>query len=165
MSRGTGWTKEQLENHPKRESLLKGSVVPQRMVKTFCFAMRCNPMGKPRMTQRDKWQKRPVVIRYREFCDCLRERAAKVGFNPEWDCFAVKVKAYICMPASWSKKKKERMNGKLVRTKPDWDNVGKAVCDALFKEDAVLGGGSCWKRWCANGDQRLVIWIKYLKRE
>ena len=30
------------------------------------------PLGKPRMTQRDKWAKRPAVLRYRAFKDECR---------------------------------------------------------------------------------------------
>lgn len=32
------------------------------------------PVPKPRMTQRDKWQKRPAVMRYRAFCDEVRAK-------------------------------------------------------------------------------------------
>jgi len=33
-----------------------------------------NPVGKPRMTRKDKWAQRPCVLRYREWAD--RARAA-----------------------------------------------------------------------------------------
>jgi uncharacterized cupin superfamily protein len=42
-----------------------------------CFTIPGNPVGKPRMTQRDKWAKRPAVLRYREWAD--RARAAYAG--------------------------------------------------------------------------------------
>lgn len=172
MSAGLRWTKEQLASHPKRESLLKEASVPEEpssrprwVRKTFSFALRCDPMGKPRMTQRDKWQKRPVVIRYRDFCDQVRAAAARRGFDPEWNCFGIKIRAHIQIKPSWSTKKKKRLIGKIARSKPDFDNIIKGVCDALFKEDAVLGGGSCWKWWCAPGDQRISVWISYLEKQ
>ncbi len=41
------------------------------------------PMGAPRMTQRDRWAKRPCVLRYHAFKDVLRASAA--GFIPNVD--------------------------------------------------------------------------------
>jgi len=43
------------------------------------------------------------------------------------------ITAYFPIPASVSKKKKELMRAGVIRpeTKPDWDNVGKIVTDAL----------------------------------
>jgi Holliday junction resolvase RusA-like endonuclease len=36
--------------------------------------------------------------------------------------------------------------------KPDWDNIGKLVCDALngilWRDDSVIVDGSCCKRYC-----------------
>ncbi|GAG23977.1 unnamed protein product, partial [marine sediment metagenome] len=35
-------------------------------------SVKVTPNTKPRMTKRDKWKKRPCVIKYRKFCDELR---------------------------------------------------------------------------------------------
>ena len=45
----------------------------------------------------------------------------------------MKIQAYFAVPESWSKKKKLLAYiGKILRPgKPDWDNVGKIVSDAL----------------------------------
>jgi len=45
------------------------------------------------------------------------------------------IKAFFSIPKSTSKKKREQMlSGEIRPTKkPDWDNIGKVVCDALNK--------------------------------
>jgi len=67
------------------------------------------------------------------------------------------------MPESWSEKKKEALNLRMMQQKPDWDNIGKAVCDALFKEDSCLAGGTCWKFWCPDGETRTEIRVLYTR--
>lgn len=114
-------------------------------------------MGKPRMTQRDKWQKRPCVMRYRAYCDKIRAEAGEIPVNP----IAVHIRAYIPMAASWSKKKKAENIGKYQRLKPDWDNIGKAICDALFEEDSCIAVGITEKIWCEEGQQRTEVKVIY----
>jgi Holliday junction resolvase RusA-like endonuclease len=86
-------------------------------------------MGKPRMTQRDKWKKRPVVKRYHAFKDQVREH--RVVF-PE---FGARITFCIQMPESWSKKKKQIFDGIPHQQAPDIDNLLKALLDAIFEED------------------------------
>jgi len=42
--------------------------------------------------------------------------------------------------------------------KPDWDNIGKLVCDALngilWRDDAVIVNGRCSKRYCSERHNR-----------
>jgi Holliday junction resolvase RusA-like endonuclease len=118
-------------------------------------------MGKPRMTQRDVWKKRPVVLRYRDYCDRIRE-AAPTRLKT-LDVYAVNVVAHIAVPVSWSLKKKRRMDTAIHRTRPDWDNIGKAVCDALFKEDSGIADGRTQKFWCLEGEQCTEITIWFFK--
>jgi len=162
-------------NHPKRDSLLgvntkiqQASIVKEPESKTFppvcrwgrhSFVVAGKPMGKPRMTRRDVWKKRPVVLRYREYCDNIRAAAGKVPTS----VYSVIVFAYLPMPESWSNKKREAMTGNLMQQKPDWDNIGKAVCDALFEEDSVVSGGFTWKFWCKPGEERTEIHVLYLQ--
>ena len=104
-----------------------------------------NPMGKPRMTQRDKWKKRPIVERYHAYCDKIREQVngdyLSGGFGQ------VYVLAYIKMPKSWPKSKKSCMYGRYHRQKPDADNILKGVIDALFKDDSIIWHASIQKFW------------------
>ena len=79
-----------------------------------CFT---NPIGKPRMTRRDKWAQRPCVLRYRAFADELRLAAGKL---PD-DVYGVAVTAYLPIPKSWSKQKRLAHLGIDHRTWPDID--------------------------------------------
>lgn len=94
-----------------------------------------SPIGKPRMTQRDKWMKRPPVVRYHIFCQSLKFRA-------EEHCYKVtdtlSLTFVIPMPPSWSKKKRLAMVGQPHQTKPDLDNLIKAFKDALCEDDSFV---------------------------
>ena len=99
------------------------------------------PMGKPRMTQADKWKVRPEVARYRAFKDecrlrnvCLPEAGATVTFT-------------LPMPQSWSKKKRLAMDGQPHQQKPDVDNLAKALLDAVFPDDSCVWDIRCRKVW------------------
>lgn len=99
------------------------------------------PVGKPRMTQRDRWAKRPAVVRYYQFCDELRLK------HPAALPPLLIVTFYLPMPKSWSKKKKAAYNGKPHQQKPDIDNLCKAVMDALAKDDSYIWCVSAKKYW------------------
>ena len=95
--------------------------------------------GKPRMTRRDKWEKRPVTQRYWAFKDMIvaaaKEQKFQLGSQYE-------VQFYVQMPKSWSKKKRSEFLGKPHQQKPDLDNYIKALQDALMQEDSVV-----WSVW------------------
>lgn len=112
------------------------------------------PIGKPRMTQRDKWAKRERVVHYRSFCDLLR-LYVKWQLPAETDNLSWI--AYFPIPKSWSKKKQAQMVGQLHRQKPDRDNVDKAIMDALLKEDCGVARGSMEKRWDDGNGPRIVL--------
>jgi Holliday junction resolvase RusA-like endonuclease len=177
------WTEDDLNQHPKRDSLLRlNKIAPsktsvneviekimaqitapapaQEPEQPFCrFTVPGEPFGKPRMTQRDVWQKRPCVLKYRDFCD--RIRAAAPEDISARDCFAMYIVAHIPVPPSWSKKEKAAMIERPHRAKPDADNVIKSVGDALFKEDSKLWDVRCRKYWCAEGDERTVVKVLF----
>lgn len=121
------------------------------------------PVGKPRMTQRDKWQKRPRVMAYRAFADGLRAAAQAAGGPLPQNPDVVQIEAYMPMPQSWSEKKKLSLDGKPCRQAPDRDNLEKSVGDALFKEDSCIWGGSGLKLWCRAGSERIHVTVLYAK--
>ncbi len=111
------------------------------------------PMGKPRMTRRDKWAKRKCVVKYYEFKDKIREYT---------ECFPKKPRrvdwiAYLPMPKSWSKAKKSGKQGRLHQSKPDRDNIDKAILDAVLKDDSVVAQGITEKRWDDGMGARLEL--------
>ena len=103
------------------------------------------PVPKPRMTQRDKWQKRPAVMRYRAFCDDLRARNCTFPESGSHVIF------HMPMPASWSKKKRAEMLGQPHQQKPDVDNLQKALMDAVLKDDSGVWDMRITKIWSDTG--------------
>ena len=103
------------------------------------------PVPKPRMTQRDKWQKRPAVMRYRAFCDDLRAHKCTLPESGSHVIF------HMPMPKSWSKKKRAEMLGQPHRQKPDVDNLTKAILDAVLKDDSGVWDMRTTKIWSDIG--------------
>lgn len=101
-------------------------------------------IAKPRMTQRDKWKKRPSVEKYFACKDLIKLKAKKEKFSLAPDC---NVKVMIPMPKSWSKKKKKEMAGKPHTQKPDVDNLLKSVFDMLLPEDSYVHTVCVQKIW------------------
>ncbi len=121
------------------------------------FIIPGDPVGAPRMTRRDKWKKRPCVLRYFAWRDAARLAAGKL---PEAEqIFTLSWKAFFSPPVSWSKKKRTAAIGTLHRKKPDRDNVDKAILDALFLEDSAIAYGTIEKRW--DTAERIEIEIEY----
>lgn len=89
------------------------------------------PVAKVRMTQRDRWHKRPATTKYWTFKDELRALGATFD-NGEAITFI------IPMPESWSKKKKELMNGTPHQQRGDIDNYLKAYFDCIFDDDSHI---------------------------
>lgn len=104
------------------------------------------PVPKVRMTQRDRWAKRPAVVRYYQFCDELRRL---------WGQQEVPESLFIIftmpMPNSWSKKKRIEMLGKPHKQRPDIDNLIKAYLDALCEDDSYVHEVHAYKRWGEEG--------------
>jgi Holliday junction resolvase RusA-like endonuclease len=101
------------------------------------------PNTKPRMTRRDKWAKRPCVLKYFSFKDDVR--AAKIELPDSYHVIFV-----MPMP-KWTKKKRIEMNGKPHRQTPDKDNLEKALLDALYDDDSHVWDGRITKIWGENG--------------
>ena len=129
--------------------------------KSMKFRVLVQPMGKPRMTQRDKWKGRDVVNRYMAYKDEVR-RQVNV---PLWHLptpYKVKACFIMEMPASWSQKKTDIMCGDIHQQKPDIDNLGKAVLDILFRRDEKISSLKLDKYWDAldakPGLRLEVVW-------
>lgn len=102
------------------------------------------PVAKPRMTQADKWKKRPAVMRYRAFCDELR---LKLKVLP----IPLDIEFGLPMPESWSVKKRAEMCGTPHMQKCDIDNLCKAVMDAMLSNDSHVWSLHATKRWAIHG--------------
>ena len=115
---------------------------------------RIDPVPKPRMTQRDKWAKRPCVLRYFEYKDFL------VAHTPEYILTdlpeAFDLTFHIPMPKSWPQKKKDYMRGRHHQQRPDLDNLTKAFKDALYDNDAIVWREKAIKLWA---DEGMIEWF------
>ena len=110
------------------------------------------PTPKPRMTISDRrpyppkkykgkvWP-RPAVTRWKTFKNMVI--AHKVTL-PEDGAHVI---FYLAMPKSWSRRKKEKMLGQLHKQTPDWDNLAKALCDAIYGNDACISDIRISKYW------------------
>lgn len=129
---------------------------PQANTRTFTIYQ--GPVAAPRMTRRDKWLKprRPCVERYFIYRDILRGMVGDIPIVPD----EVNAVFHFAMPDSWSKKRRQEMNGKPHRQRPDGDNCTKAIQDALFLEDGGVWRGAFEKRWAIHGRVELtMIWL------
>jgi len=122
------------------------------------FVIHGNPVGKPRMTQRDKGRFvkrfgiRPCVKKYIDWANSARSQAGRLPERPT----GISLEIYIQMPDSWSKKKRAKMNGKYHQQTPDSDNILKSVKDALFKEDKTIAYDKAVKFW-ADRFPRIIV--------
>lgn len=98
------------------------------------------------MTQRDKWAKRPSVQRYFAFRDEVQLRGVRL---PEAGAHVAFV---MPMPKSWSKQKREIMQGQPHQQKPDIDNLAKALLDAVFADDCRVWDARWSKVWGEQGE-------------
>lgn len=106
------------------------------------------PCPKPRMTRADRWKKRPIVLKYFDFADALRDAAPEGYEVPR----VLSVTFVVPFPKSYSKKKRESLLGQPHEQRPDLDNYIKAFQDALAKEDCQIHTyKNCRKIWGETG--------------
>lgn len=131
------------ESIDSNDMLISKPISEFKAPKILSFTVPGIPVPAPRQTQRDKWMKRPCVMRYREYGARLH------SFINLHDMYVGKITGifYIPMPKSWSKKKKAMMLGKPHRQRGDWDNFMKGVQDLLLKNDAMIWAGYGETRW------------------
>lgn len=108
-----------------------------------------DPCPKPRMTKRDKWDKRHVVAKYWAFKEECRLKGVILPEDGAYITFVVS------MPKSWSEKRKREFDGKHHKQKPDIDNLLKGLLDAVYDDDSRVSSLSVKKVWGRSG--RIVI--------
>jgi Holliday junction resolvase RusA-like endonuclease len=102
------------------------------------------PMAAPRLTNRDRWKKRPVVLEYFAFRDEVAARRVSLPIPS-------KIIFWMPIPPSWSKKKQRDADSAPHEQTPDIDNLLKALMEAVFRDkDAIVW--SVWpeKRWSSK---------------
>lgn len=114
------------------------------------------PIPAPRQSGRDAFKPRPCVIRYRDWRDTVRAQTPKDLTN---EPSRVKVIFYLPFPKTYSQKKRAALRGQPHRLKPDHDNLGKALMDALFDNDQMIWDGHYVKYWDDGNGARAVVMI------
>lgn len=99
------------------------------------FTIPGKPMGKqrPRVTRTGHTYTPDETTHYENLVKLAFQAAKPKGFVPDRDPVKIMITCEMPIPASWSKRKHDQaMEGTIRPTvKPDWDNVGKIICDAL----------------------------------
>jgi Holliday junction resolvase RusA-like endonuclease len=114
----------------------RGELAPSPTIMQF-FLVEGTAMGK----------QRPCVLRYRAWCDLVRESAG-------WDrkhtlsCpVKMTVRIFLLIPPSWSTMRQQIMIGEPHTSKPDIDNIAKGIMDALFTNDSCVYKLEAEKYW------------------
>lgn len=108
------------------------------------------PIGKPRMTRRDKWAKTRTkqANKYMVFRNqlewLLKEQNFELGYG-------IKIIFLLPFKKNWSKGQCELMRGQPHLEKPDADNMLKAFIDVACKRDEKVYNKDVHKFWWDRG--------------
>ena len=104
------------------------------------FSIPGSPFGKqrPRVVTRGNFSKAYTpekTVSYENLVKFMYQNAAKDFMFPDGTQLCVEITAYYEVPKSTSKKKAAEMLAGTIRPtkKPDFDNIGKIICDSLNK--------------------------------
>jgi len=121
------------------------------------YVIHVNPVPKPRMTSRDKWEKRPIVQRYWAYKDEIILRFKLLGFSTLPGHISL-LHFVMQMPQSWPESKKARLDGQPHQQVPDLSNMLKGIEDCMCKDDShIWRYDSLEKRWGRKG--QIIIGI------
>ncbi len=121
-----------------RNKILNEIQVDNNTLKKISFTIPGQPFGK----QRPKFSRRgnkvitytpDKTVNYERLIQIMASNTAKGYKFEEGVSLGIFIMAYYNIPKSTSKKNKELMlNSKILpNKKPDWDNIGKIICDSL----------------------------------
>src|SRR3990167_9026587 len=106
MQRGYAASNGRVGTQPEPLLTLTEAASTVRPGKRHTFTIKGEPMGKPRMTRRDKWKQRPCVLAYRSWADSARAAFGKTEKVVLTQPTTLSIVAYFSIPASWSTYKK-----------------------------------------------------------
>lgn len=131
----------------KEKKIVRLFITPQTHVRStrgdaVCFRI-------PEDVMKEKYpslyKRRRQLDKYNTYKDELKIEAQRVGF--EMPCYGIHIKFYMPMPASWSRKKKAKMNFEGKQSMPDLSNLVKAFEDGLLKQDNMIWDYRVSKYW------------------
>lgn len=115
-------------------------IAEDEVMRQIKFSVPGQPFGKqrPKFTRAGAYVKTYTpgeTVNYENLIKLMYQQVAKGRMFSEDAALDVRIIAYYGIPKSTSKKKRKAMLEHKLRPtkKPDWDNIGKIVCDSLNK--------------------------------
>lgn len=113
-------------------------MVEDEFMKQIKFSVPGQPFGKqrPKFSRAGKHVKTYTpeeTENYENLVKLMYQQSAKGKKFKDYDMLDVRIIAYYGIPKSTSKKRRRLMLEHKIRPtkKPDWDNIGKIICDSL----------------------------------
>ena len=130
-------------------------------MKSIRFSIPGQPMGKqrPRVVHNGSFSQAftpKETVSYENLVRVMYREAARGKRFTDEDMLDVRVIAYYSIPKSTSKKKRKMMLEHKIRPgkKPDWDNIGKIICDSLntvaYRDDSSIVDAQVRKFYSEN---------------
>lgn len=137
------------------------NTVEGEAMKSIRFSIPGQPMGKqrPRVVHNGSFSQAftpKETVSYENLVRVMYREAARGKRFTDEDMLDVRVIAYYSIPKSTSKKKREMMLEHKIRPgkKPDWDNIGKIICDSLntvaYRDDSSIVDAQVRKFYSEN---------------
>ena len=98
------------------------------------------------------------------WCELIKYSAYQEWGRPMWEGpVGMEIEVHRAMPKGWSKKKRERMEGRPCESTPDGINIAAAICDALehgilYENDKQVAAVSCLKIWTQTHETIIECW-------
>nr|DAI55833.1 MAG TPA: Endodeoxyribonuclease RusA [Caudoviricetes sp.] len=138
------------------------------------FTIPGKPFGKqrPRVVNRGKFSTAYTpknTVQYENLVKLYYEQAAHGEMFPEDAMLDVRIFAFYEIPKSTSKKRRADMLANKIRPtkKPDFDNIGKIICDSLnlvaYHDDSSVVDAQVRKFY--SEQPRVVVSIKTIKED
>lgn len=137
------------------------NTVEGEAMKSIRFSIPGQPTGKqrPRVVHNGSFSQAftpKETVSYENLVRVMYREAAKGKRFADEDMLDVRVIAYYSIPKSTSKKKRKMMLEHKIRPgkKPDWDNIGKIICDSLntvaYRDDSSIVDAQVRKFYSEN---------------
>lgn len=142
------------------------------MIDEIKFTVPGQPFGKqrPRVVNRGKFSTAYTpkeTVQYENLVKLYYQQTAQGFMFQEGEMLEVRIIAYYSIPKSTSKKKRQEMLDNKIRPikKPDFDNIGKIICDSLnliaYHDDAAIVDAQVRKFY--SDEPRVEVIIKTIK--
>ena len=146
-----------------------GRLAEDEILRQIKFSVPGEPFGKqrPKFSRAGKYVKTYTpdeTVNYENLVKLMYQQEAKGKMFSDDAELDVRIIAYFAIPKSTSKKKRKAMLEHKVRPskKPDWDNIGKIICDSLnrvaYHDDSAVVDAQVRKFYSEN--PRVEVFIK-----